>query len=298
MTLHQNKIAVIGVIYPAVKPYIHEYLKSLENQSNKKFDLFLANDGFKNTEDYLQYYPTLKVILHKLTGSTTEIRIRIIQLALEAEYKIIIFTDCDDTIAINRIEVTDELLGYNSLIFNDLNVTNEAGVVKVNNYFSNRLKDTSVINGNDLLHRNMMGLSNTATTNVVLSNIIKNIENRTIIAFDWLLWTHAINNGYQAKFTTSTTTNYRVYQKNIAGLPQPINKESVLLGLAIKEKHYNELSSYSEQYSHLYKIFSDANKKSQDKQWLDEYMLALEENRIEHPLWWENIKEPKQVGMI
>jgi glycosyltransferase involved in cell wall biosynthesis len=298
MTLHQNQIAVIGVVYPAVKKYLYEYLESLENQSNNKFDLLLANDGLTNTEEYLKHYPTLKVILHKLTGSITEIRIQIIQLALEAGYKKIIFTDCDDTIAINRIEVTEELLDYDPIIFNDLNVTNESGVVKEKNYFSNRLKDKSLINSNDFLHCNMMGLSNAATTNIVLSKIINNIKNRTIIAFDWLLWTYAINNGYQAKFTNSTTTNYRVYPKNIAGLPQPINKESVLRGLAIKEKHYNELSSYSEQYSHLNKIFSDANKKSQDKQWLDEYILALLEKKIEHPLWWENIREPKQAGII
>ena len=78
MTLHQNQIAVIGVVYPAVKKYLYEYLESLENQSNNKFDLLLANDGLTNTEEYLKHYPTLKVILHKLTGSITEIRIQII----------------------------------------------------------------------------------------------------------------------------------------------------------------------------------------------------------------------------
>jgi hypothetical protein len=297
MVTTHHKTAVIGVIYLAVEKYLKEYLQSLSIQSCQEFDLLLANDGMKNAEEYLADYSN-SLTIHNIKGTPSEIRIKLIKITLQSGYKKVIFTDCDDTLENNRVEQTNKLLDRNEIVANEINITNEAGKIAQEQYFSNRIPVESIITKEQLCNSNMMGLSNTAATDEVLTTVVKQIESREVVAFDWLFWTIALLNNYQAKFTTSTTTNYRVYPKNIAGLPQPINKESVLRGLAIKEKHYNELSSYNSQYSHLYKIFSDTNKKSQDKKWLDEYILALLENRIEHPLWWENIKEPKQVGMI
>ena len=119
-----------------------------------------------------------------------------------------------------------------------------------------------------------------------------------MVAFDWILWTHALLSGFKAQFTTSTSTKYRVYSSNIAGLPQEINHSTVSCGLSVKMMHYGKLASCNESYKQLYDVFSMAKEMSLDSTWLCEYIKALREEQMEYPMWWENIKTPEQVRML
>jgi hypothetical protein len=290
------KVAVVGVLYSAVSSYLKGYLKSLENQTFKQFDLILANDGMVDAEDYLGQY-SLRHQLFQFTGTPGKVRYELIKIAVNAGYEKIIFTDCDDMLCMNRVEVSSELLERSPIVVNDLNIINEENSVQKNHYFLNRIEEGYIITVDNLLHSNMMGLTNTSATRDVLEKTIKNMKTVNVVAFDWLLWTQALLHGYNAEFTASTTTNYRVYSGNVAGLPQSINRESVLRGVAIKEKHYGELFSVNEQYSKLYQIFSKANKSAMRKNWLKKYIEALQVDELKYPMWWENIKEPELVGI-
>ena len=44
--------------------------------------------------------------------------------------------------------------------------------------------------------------------------------------------------------------------------------------------------------------FSKAKKMSLDTLWFSDYIIALNEQMIEYPMWWENIKTPEQVRML
>jgi len=297
MVATHHKMVIIGVIYPAVEKYLKEYLQSLSMQSSQVFDLLLANDGVENAEECLIGYSGSYTV-YNIEGSPSKIRIELIKKAIQAGYERIIFTDCDDTIANSRVEQTDKLLDHYDIVVNEFNITNEIGVIEQEKYFSNRIRGETIITQKQLLNANMMGLSNTAATDKVLTTVVKQIESREIIALDWLLWTKALLNNYKALFTATTVTNYRVYSENIAGLPQPLNRESVIHGVAIKEKHYSRLSKYGDEYRELHNIFYEVNKKIKQESWLDEYVAALQAHKIKHPMWWENIREPRFPDII
>jgi len=286
-------IVVIGVVYPAATPYLNSYLESLEKQTCQNFDLILANDGVTELEVYLQKY-SLKTTVYPTSGSQIQIRIDLIKFALKAGYEYIIFTDCDDYFSLNRVEECANLLKNNHIVINDLDIVPDDLKSKQLSYFSNRIDDGKILKTKDILHYNMMGLTNVSVRREVLLKCVASLKPE-VVALDWILWTHALLKGFKAKFTNSTSTKYRVYSGNIAGLPQELNNLTVSSGLSVKIMHYARLKSFDVEYQKLFNDFSKVKKMSLDASWFSDYIIALNEQKIEYPMWWENIKTLEQV---
>ena len=123
----KNEIVVVGTIYPAVSRYISDYLFSLNEQSFNEFDILLANDGLHGFDFLSDSCSNFKKIIN-VSGSAADNRRELISLAIEMGYKKVIFTDCDDTFEKNRLEVINQLLENNSVVVNDLDLTNESGM--------------------------------------------------------------------------------------------------------------------------------------------------------------------------
>jgi glycosyltransferase involved in cell wall biosynthesis len=292
-----HSVAVVGVLYPGVEPYLNAYLRALEQQTFNRFDLVLANDGLSDAESYLQNV-RLKVVLHTASGSIAAIRRDLIETVVRAGYDFIVFTDCDDYISCNRLEVCNRLLGRSAIVVNDLDVVSEDGKIQQLCYFSHRLNEGALLDRSDLLNGNLMGLTNVAARSEVLLRCILRIDvDVDVIAFDWLLWTYALEE-YEAEFTATTSTQYRVYSGNIAGLPQSIDQSTVVRGLSIKVAHYAGLKLREKIYDNLYDVFSRAKAMSADSVWLNRYVSALRREQLEYPMWWENIKSPGEVGVL
>ena len=101
-TIH-NKVAVVGVVHPGVVSFIDDYLLSLEKQTCRKFDLLIANDNVLNMQSIMKD-TSLVWSSFNVTGSPASIRIAMIRKALELNYEILIFNDCDDYFKEKRIE--------------------------------------------------------------------------------------------------------------------------------------------------------------------------------------------------
>jgi glycosyltransferase involved in cell wall biosynthesis len=289
-------IVVIGVVYPAATPYLNSYLESLEKQTFQNFDLILGNDGVTELEVYLQKY-SLKTTVYPSSGLHIQNRIDLINIALKAGYEYIIFTDCDDYFSLNRVEESVNLLKNNHIVVNDLDILSDDLKIKQLSYFSNRIDDGKILKTKDILHYNMMGLTNVSVRREVLLKCVDSLK-PDVVALDWILWSHALLNGFKAKFTNNTSTKYRVYSGNIAGLPQELNNLTITSGLSVKIMHYAGLRSFDAQYLKLFNDFSEAKKMSRDPSWLSDYIIALNQEKIEYPLWWENIKTPEQVKVL
>lgn len=294
--MQDNNVAVLGVLHPGVTDYIQEYLKSLERQTYQKFDLILFDDGFNEIQ--LIESNSLNIIIKKTQGSPSDIRLSLINYVLEKEYEFIIFTDCDDFFSSNRIEISVSTLSKQEIAVNDLDLVSERGEIRQKNYLSKRLQNGQCIKINDLLHSNMMGLTNTAVRKEVLIECLPVLHSE-VIAFDWLLWSSALDaNDNEAMFTSETSTQYRIHQDNIAGFPELIDEKILRDGIEIKLSHYKNLANLGSVYENLYNSFALAKKMSQNSTWLGEYIVALNENRMKNPLWWENIKTPEEVGIL
>ena len=294
-TIH-NKVAVVGVVHPGVVSFIDDYLLSLEKQTCRKFDLLIANDNVSNMQSIMKD-TSLVWASFNVTGSPASIRRALICKALELNYEILIFTDCDDYFKENRIEENITLLENASIVVNDLDIVSQEKEKKFTGYFSQRFKEGQDIFARDILKGNLMGFTNTSARSDVFEDSSFLISGDAV-AFDWYLWTSVFNRGYSAKFTEKTKTSYRIYEGNTAGLPQEINETSMRKGVEIKLQHYTLVSSQGEHYEQLKKEFQQAQALINEVEWRNEYLKELNSHAVKAPLWWENIRSPVEMGMI
>jgi hypothetical protein len=185
------------------------------------------------------------------------------------------------------------MLDTYDVVVNDLDIINSSSQLIDTKYLSNRFRNGERINSIKLQCSNMMGLTNTAATAHAFKECIA-LQRGEALAFDWYLWTTVLLNSREAVFTNKTTTKYRAYENNVAGLPQKINSSSVLKGLEIKYEHYQLMSKINDSYDALVTKFetqlSDQN--------ILKYISIIEENEIDFPVWWEQIKAPSEVGTV
>jgi len=298
----KSNTVIIGTVYPKVEQYLSRYLDSLEAQSSNSFDLLLANDGFIGLEDLLS---KRKLYWHILEASKTvsETRRKLINKAIEYGYSKIIFSDCDDELSFNRVDILSSLLDKYVVVVNDLDIINSSNQLIEKNYLSNRFIDGESINLTKLQSGNMMGLTNTAATASAFNGCIA-LQRGEALAFDWYLWSTVLLNIKDVIFTNKTTTKYRTYSNNVAGLPQAINKINVFNGLKVKHDYYKLMSEIKDSYSEIKDSYNhqvnqlqcDRNKLSDEN--IAKYISALQKKKINHPIWWEQIKLLTEVNIL
>ncbi len=292
-----KKIVVIGAVYPGIEKYLEGYFTSLENQTFQEFDVLIANDGLGDFELAIEAH-SLCCNSVDIKGSVSSNRRSIIRHAMEMGYQKLVFTDCDDMFEKNRLEVVNELLDNTAVVVNDLDINDENGIDNEPRYFSRRFNEAAMFNKDTIFTGNIMGLSNTAVR-VEALNGLPALTKGDSIAFDWYLWACVFHLGYEALFTSKTSTKYRVYGNNTAGLPQALNESNVRKGIEVKQQHYKLMSKIAPAYSDLHYRFNELNDKwVNNNAWRNDYIGALKENDIDNHMWWENIRLPSEVGLI
>ena len=286
----------MGVVFPGVERFIDDYLSSLESQTYTEFDLLLANDGVDGLDVILKGRQ-LNWFCGLVNGSIASNRRMLIHKALDMNYQKIIFTDTDDTFEVNRIELASTLLDRHPVVVNDLDITDIQGNESQNRYFLKRFYEKEMITKNTILSGNLMGLSNTAVRKDVLLNCPA-LAMGDPIAFDWYLWAFVLHDGNKACFTSETSTKYRVYLSNTAGLPQELSENNIIKGVEVKRQHYALLASLSNEYLKLANGFTGVTEKLPNETWRNEYTVALRESAIDSHMWWENIRMPSEVGLL
>ncbi|MCW8966753.1 MAG: hypothetical protein OQK82_08735, partial [Candidatus Pacearchaeota archaeon] len=215
--------------------------------------------------------------------------------AIKEGYRKIIFADFDDEFEKNRVQVVSDLLDTSLVVVNDSDIVDLHGEVKIPRYFSQRYSEGDQISEHDLRYGNMMGLANTAARSRVF------IDNQALvsgdaIAFDWYLWSSVLLNGNTATFTSKTATKYRVYNQNLAGLPQSLNLDYIKKGVEVKRQHYSLMSCLSNGYIEMAAEFQYVSEMLKNNEWGKGYLSALGANTIANHIWWENIQTPEEVG--
>ncbi len=288
MSKRDTKLVVIGVVYPEMQKYLDDYLNSLEEQTYQEFDLLIANDGIDNFDGYLEER-NFNGLSFVVSGSVSDNRRDLIRKAIVMGYRKIIFTDTDDVFEENRVELMSDLLDSNRVVVNDLDITDINGKTNISRYFSRRFKNCQSITKSTLLEGNMMGLSNTAVRSEVLYESPA-LKGGNVIAFDWYLWSSVLLSGNEAYFTSETSTKYRVYDDNIAGLPQPLDEINILKGIKVKSEHYEIMSRLDPSYKKMANEYRGIQSKLNNNDWYIKYIDSLKKRAIEIPMWWENIR--------
>lgn len=208
------KIAFLTTIFPMDEQYLFDFFNSLDNQTYKKFDIIIVNDGYLGFTQLKQQYSHLNILEISSASSISKNREYGINYVIENGYDILIFGDSDDYFEKNRIEKSLEFLKEYDIVVNDVSLFNEGGVYE-EKYFSHRLKNLEVINFEFIKDKNIFGMTNTA---IKLKNIEKVSFDYMLIAVDWFFFQTLLNQGLKALFTNETISYYRQYCNNTVGL--------------------------------------------------------------------------------
>lgn len=277
-----KKVAFLTTIYPMKKAYLYDFFNSLQQQTYKKFDVIVVNDGFVNLEEFTTEFNAMTIVELQHTETAAKNREFGIDYVKENNYDVLIFGDSDDYFDANRIQLSIDLLKNFDIIVNDLTLFNDQNGIYSKRYISNRVKDCTQIELDFIRDKNIFGLSNTAVNVSILDHI--NFE-KDLIAVDWYLYTTLLLKNKKAIFTNKTITYYRQYANNTIGIGTK-TIETILKGILVKNKHYSLLKKEDNVFAALHENILKLNKRVEDQSSVVE--LGIDD--IENPLWWEEIK--------
>jgi len=280
-----NQALFLTVVYPECEPFLKDFVSSLARQTVKTFDVLLLNDGCKDTLPVheLENIPIIEINVFNKTPA--QIREYGIRYAIEKGYKYIIFGDSDDWFDENRIEVSLDILSNYDIVVNDLNIAYDIDCVIKKKYFSERIKDMQEVKIEDVIDKNLFGLSNTA---IKLDNIKMISVDEGLIAIDWFIYSTFLLTGAKACFTANTSTYYRQHSDNTIGISD-LTEDKLRRGLLVKLKHYHEMSKLHNRYTKFYYEYKELASQLDDQAMIKKYLHELIEHPIEFPMWWEEV---------
>lgn len=142
-----------------MRPYLVDFLESLERQSARQFDLLICNDGLHDF-DFSRFDLNIRFV--DCSGTPAAIREQGIKLLIDRGYDIAIFGDSDDYFDNMRVENALSLLERYDLVVNDVSLVDQEGNMLLENYFSHRIRHLEEIDCDFVADKNIFGLSNTA----------------------------------------------------------------------------------------------------------------------------------------
>ncbi len=273
-----NKIAAITVFFPGVEKYLRKFLESLNNQTEKNFDLIVINDKYGNLEKIQKRFPCLSIIDVPYSSTISKNKEFGIRYAKNAGYEFLVFCDSDDYFSHNRVKKSVDFLksGYD-IVCNDISLFEKESIYK-NKYFSNRLENKTNIDLSFLEDKNIMGFTNTS---ISLNNLDIPEFLPTLIASDWFFFTNLMRNGASAIFTNEMISYYRQHKNNTIGIGN-LNLSVYRSTVDIKLQHYR---IFEHLYPCLGKLISSPKLKNPD-----EHLQLLLDNRINNPFWLEEVR--------
>ena len=265
----KHKNAVATVVYKGVQPYFVPFLKSLEKQSDKNFQLVIFNNGLNDLESFLVNTP-LKCKVINMFEKPTVTRYKLIQFLKDNNFKKVIFSDSDDELHKERVKLSLKELDTSDIIVNNFDTIDEKGNLIVSNYLSKRLKNKFVIKEDFIRDFNIMGLSNTAANISVFTDSYLPL-NSSLKAYDWYLWTKVLQKKKNIVFLSNIKTFYRLHDNNFSSLRNTLSEKEIINGINVKIQHYNEFKNYSNIYHDLEKKLLIMRNLSKKSSWISDY---------------------------
>lgn len=271
------KTALSTVIYKQAHPYLQDLLTSVDNQSDKDFDLLIINDNY--TKDELEEVE--KQIQNTVHGINVQIedlserklsiagtRIEMLKIAKNLGYESLVLVDADDTISPTRMASyikSFELDKDRVFFYNEFVTETGEDVFKT---LPDAVEDIKPI-----AQANFLGLSNTGIRISRLSDdFLDSLNEGAVAVFDWYLFSRIIMDIGTGAYVDNAATIYRIYDDNTAGTTRDLNKE-----YDVKTTHYNNLAK---RYNYFKQLSAKLSK-------IDKSTLTLSNNHQGY--WWSDI---------
>ena len=287
-----KNVCFVCVIHEKVKPYLKDFVDSLDHQTTDNFDFIVFNDGL-NIKDLDFKFSSTRLKIINVFGSPVEIRNCMIRFLISSNYEYCVFGDADDFFEKNRIAENLRLLQTCDLVVNDVHLVDSKGQLLKENYFSKRIKNHFPITPEFLVDKNIIGLGNTAIKVKLLSEEL--IVSENLIAVDWQIFSRVLLlNNTKAIFTNNTSVFYRQYDGNIIGLDS-LTYDKLKFILNVKVEHYRELFKFSKKFRKYLHSYLELEEYLKDDSSCKKYLSYLNKNKNKYPFWWEEIKPLKEI---
>lgn len=285
------RTVVVGVAYPEVRPFLTDYLQSLDRQTDRDFELRLFNDGFVGLEDYIAPLG-MSVSVSGVPGGLSPIQVKkfvMETLGRSAGVRHVIFTDADDYYHEDRVRLCKEHLGRCDFVVNEMSAVGADGSMLRPAIIRERAGRLEFA---DIVEKNFFGLSNSALNWECLSSIFPIPSD--VCVTDWWIGASLMARDKKGAFIDRPLTLYRHHGSNTAGLCGRYDRKRILFGVRVKLAHYGHLAKFLEgprraRIEEEHRKISELASLLADERNMDKYLERINASPRAF-LWWEEIQ--------
>ncbi len=201
------KIAFGTVLYENALRYSNEFCASLLNQGYKDFDMLIICDNLDSLQIEEMFPKDKRFVFYNYTNYTpSDLRIKLIEIAYESGYDLLLIGDFDDTFSSNRVKEYKKQYSEDiTFFYNDLRYLSDKHLFFKN--IPDRIEKITPIE-----EQNFIGLSNSGI-NLKKIDIksLKKLYGKNIKIFDWLFYTFLLLNDSTGKKIKNCSTYYRIH---------------------------------------------------------------------------------------
>lgn len=275
-------LALFTTIYPGSEQYFDDFCGSLLLLDYKDFDLVIVNDGVDCR--YLESFRRFRTTILNGVKSISKNRELGINYIIMEKYDYVFLCDIDDLIEPSRISLCLKYFENTEadIVVNDLNIIGQNKQLLIKEYFKKSINETTKIDLEFILNKNILGFSNTALKCKKLKLCTLPYDLKIV---DWYWFTLLIKQDLQVRFLSKALTLYRQHSNNLIGINNFSEKLFVKM-LALKEMHFLYLTKVDDFFE---PYFQDAKKQNASNIESIRSALLINRTKFPYPLWWENI---------
>ena len=291
-----HRIAVYTTIYPGVEVYLPDWYRSVEEQTDQDFQLWIGLDGMEAGGVETAIGAHLEAVWVPSKADNTPARIRQRSLAqIVEDFDAVILVDSDDILHPTRVAAARAALQTSDLA---------ACALRLVDHQREDLGTTLTLPGhalpeNILPRNNVFGFSNSAYRSELLRRCLPLPADSVLI--DWFLATKAWLMGARLAFDPVVRMEYRQHRANMAPIRSPFDAKQVTRDTRKVLEHYHLLLA-SPMENVLPDRWAQVQEAAADVQLffdqvvsrprkLENYVRNL--NRLEpEVIWWWDVAQP------
>lgn len=272
------KTVVFTTVYPESEKFFLQLIRSINNQSDVNFTLFVCFNGCKKIAPLIKQIK-VKYLYLKVNDTWQNARIRSLKKIVRENFDLLIFLDSDDFMDTQRVKFIKKKIKKYDFLVHNLKLFNK----KKSNYKNFlKIKNKSYVSINQLHDKNFFGCSNTAIKIKALKTIIPKIG-KNLIAFDWCIAKLLLINYFKGIYFSKPLTFYRQYSNNVTNLSN-YNLLTIEKEIKAKKEHYKYFEKFFSSYKTKYQKLQTLENRIQDRKFFSSYLKKIKKRSRNY--WW------------
>jgi hypothetical protein len=232
--MNRSSLALFTTVYPGAEPYLTAWHASVQGQTDRKFDLWIAVDGLsvESVAAQLGGSPTATWVVANPGDSPAQVRQRALARIIK-QYPSVVLVDSDDLLEPTRVAAARQWLRQSDATACAMRLIDAAsqnlGVLM-------GLPSGATVDAL-LPHHNLFGFSNTAYRSDLLAQCLPIPPDCALV--DWFIITRAWAAGARLAFDPACQMAYRRHPANTAPLLPPFNRSEIVTATSLVQSHYD-----------------------------------------------------------